>query len=99
MKLFVQQLKDSSVIISILASIVRNPDDSLAEIVDSNPGQIDEEGKLCYANKFFVMYGNIHDHFGKDAQKEVLVLWRIQINSSRLLSFRIFKQGNFYSSY
>jgi len=68
----VYQLKDSSVIISILASIVRNPDDSLAEIVDSNPGQIDEEGKLCYANKFFVMYGNIHDHFGKDAQKEVV---------------------------
>lgn len=55
----IMQLKDSSLIISALASSLRSPKESLLNIVRSYPEMIDEETqKLAFANRFFVMYGD-----------------------------------------
>lgn len=53
-----QQLKDSSVIISALASTLRNPKESIVDILESYPSYYDEDNKLQFSNRFNVMYGN-----------------------------------------
>ncbi|KAA0192305.1 hypothetical protein HAZT_HAZT001440 [Hyalella azteca] len=53
----VLQLKDSSVIMSALASTLRNPSDSFLTILDGYPSFYNEDNKLEFSNRYRIMYG------------------------------------------
>ncbi|KAF2359011.1 Glutaredoxin [Trinorchestia longiramus] len=71
------QLKDSTVIISILASVLRNPKDSLLTIIEGYPSFYNEDNKLEFSNRYRIMYGENYAEVLKNPKESATELqWR-----------------------
>nr|AGO64144.1 prostaglandin E synthase [Caprella sp. KV-2010a] len=72
------QLKDSSVIISLLGSCLRNPEESLHKLLESFPSYYDKDNgnKLQFANRYFIMYTETKDLERKQKYIKLERKWR-----------------------
>lgn len=77
--LYFQQLKDSSVIISILETFLLDRRQNLEQLTKYYPCIENKEGrkiKFDFPNKYFIMYGDAYDAPGTDETRKVERRWR-----------------------